>query len=192
MLRLASETDPSWAPRAAEAIDVILVDHAHLEKRAAGQAVNLLFRYPAHDPLHVPLSRLAREELAHFELVLGQLERRGLRYQRLTPSPYAKRLMSRSRNGEPHHLLDTLLVAALIEARSCERMKLLADALEDEALVSMYRGLLACEARHHGTYVRLAEACFPDRPVMERLAELARWEAEVIASNPTEPRLHNA
>lgn len=192
MLHLASSTDPDWARRAIQAMDVILLDHAHLEKKAAGTAVNLIFRYPQHADFMVPLSRLAREELSHFELVLEIMQARDIPFERLRPAPYAGRLMSIVPVDEPLRLQDTLLCCAVIEARSCERMKLLAEHLEDPELKKLYQGLLACEARHHTTYVDLAARIFPEAQVMARLVEVAAHEAEVLAGAPTEPRLHNA
>lgn len=191
MLHLASETEGDWGRRAVAAMPDILLDHAHLEKKAAGTAINLIFRYPQHTGLMVPLSRLAREELAHFEQVLGVLEARGLPFVRQRPAPYAGRLMTIVRPEEPHRLLDTLMVCAVIEARSCERMKVLAEHLEDEPLRALYQGLLACEARHHGTYVELASQIFDRSQVMARLDEVARHEASVLADAPLDPRLHN-
>ena len=117
----------------------------------------------------------------------------GVAFARLPPSPYAGRLMEAVRKGEPDRLLDTLLVCALIEARSCERMTHLAAALDAEpAVASLYRGLVASEARHHALYVDLARAFFPTQAVHARLTELGHHEAAVIASAPTDPpRMHN-
>lgn len=192
MLRLASETDADWARRAAAAIDVVLLDHCHLEKKAASTALTLIFRYPEHEVLARPLSELAREELEHFELVLEHLKKRGVRYEKLRPAPYAGKLLSIVRTEEPERLLDTMLCCAFIEARSCERMKLLSENLEDEPeLAEMYAGLLASEARHHGLYIRLAREVFGRDAVEARLPEVAAHEARVVGEAPTEPRLHN-
>jgi tRNA-(ms[2]io[6]A)-hydroxylase len=192
MLRLACATDPGWAGRALARLDELLLDHAHLEKKAAGTAVTLLFRYPERRALQEPLARLAREELGHFEQVLGHLDRRGVAYRPQRPGPYAGRLHRAVRADEPDRLLDTLLVAALIEARSCERLGLLADALPgvDDDLAALYRGLLAAEARHHGEYVGLALALFPERDVRARLDELAAHEAESLDAADAPARLH--
>ncbi|RIK99749.1 MAG: hypothetical protein DCC71_19895 [Proteobacteria bacterium] len=192
MLHLAAHTDPAWAARALAHVDEILLDHAHLEKKAAGTAVTLLFRHPDLPALQQPLAALAREELAHFEGVLRHLARRGVPFARQKPGRYAGRLHRVVRSEPPHQLLDTLLVAALIEARSCERLGLLAEALGDvdPELAAYYRSLLASEARHHGEYVALAEACFPAAAVRARLAEIAAHEAAVVADAPFEPRLH--
>jgi tRNA-(ms[2]io[6]A)-hydroxylase len=190
VLSLASATDPVWATRALAHLDEILVDHAHCEKKAASTAVSLLFKYAERAALLAPLARLAREELAHFEEVLAHLGARGLAFRRQMPAPYASGLMAAIRSHEPERLLDTLLCLALIEARSCERMRLLADALGDDPLAGLYRGLLAAEARHHHTYVELAGACAPADAVRARLGELARHEAAVLAAAPPLARLH--
>jgi tRNA-(ms[2]io[6]A)-hydroxylase len=192
MLKLASATPPGWAAFAAARVDEVLLDHAHCERRAAGTALALLSRYPHHVALQAPLAALAREELAHFEEVLGHLARRGLAYRRAHPSPYAGRLHDRVRAREPERLLDRLLVAALIEARSCERLGLLADAVCDPTLARFYRGLRAAEARHHGVYVELACALAARGTVAERLDALARHESAVLARAPVAPRLHDA
>lgn len=191
MLRLASETEDGWAAGASEGLEELLVDHAHCEKKAASTAMNLIFRYQHLPDLMVPLSALAREELAHFELVLEILSARGYTFRPLTPSPYAGTLYRAVRSDEPERLLDTLLVCALIEARSCERMQLLAEGLPDEALARLYRGLLASEARHHATYVNLALARYPKDEVDARLAVLAAHEAKVVAEMPAEHRMHS-
>jgi len=190
MLGLAAPSSPAWLARALAHLDQVLVDHAHCEKKAASTAVSLLFRYPERTALLPVLSALAREELAHFEQVLGLLARRGIAYGRLTPSPYATDLLAAVRPHEPERLADTLLCLALIEARSCERMRLLAEAVADAELATFYRGLLASEARHHQSYVALAADVLPEPAVRVRLAELARHEAAVIAAAPTLPRMH--
>ncbi len=196
MLNLASITPATWATQALANLDDILLDHAHCEKKAASTAISLIFRYPEYPQLAIPLARLAREELAHFEEVIGHLRTRGLEFSRQRPSPYAARLMEAVRKSMPGKLLDTLLCCGLIEARSCERMQRLAEALETTdhvSLTKLYRGLLACEARHHATYVDLARSLelVPETQLRTRLAELAAHEAEVIASAPDIPRLHN-
>lgn len=193
MVQLQSRTDPDWARRAAEALPEILLDHAHLEKKAAGTAINLIFRYPNHPQMMIRLSELAREELQHFEDVFGRIKKRGEAFTRLRPSPYAGRLMELVDKQEPRRLRDTLLVCSIIEARSCERMRALAAALDAEPeLQAMYRGLVVAEGRHHKLYVQLAKEIFDADEVAGRLAELCAQEAEIIAGNPKEPRFHNA
>jgi tRNA-(ms[2]io[6]A)-hydroxylase len=190
VLKLRSATEPSWARRAVAALDAILVDHAHCEKKAASMALTLCFRYPDRPALLLPLSRLAREELAHFEEVLAHLAARGVAFGHQPPGPYAAGLLAAVRRDEPARCLDTLLCMALIEARSCERLGLLADVLPDAGLAAFYRGLLAAEARHHATYVELARSVAAPDAVAARLDALAAHEAAVLAATPPLPRLH--
>jgi tRNA-(ms[2]io[6]A)-hydroxylase len=191
MLHLEGKTDRAWLERALGSLDAILLDHAHLEKKAAAQALNLIFRYPDRPAFAAPLSALAREELAHFELVLEHLGRRGLAFGPQRPAPYAGRLRSIVRAQEPGRLLDSLLCSAVIEARSCERMTLLAGAVTDPELRALYDGLLAAEARHHRIYLDLAEQYFDREEVSARLVEIAQHEAKVLEEAPLEPRFHN-
>ena len=190
MLGLARPTSPDWVTRAMARLDEVLIDHAHCEKKAASTAVSLLFRYPERTAMLPVLSALAREELAHFELLLDLLARRGVAYGRLTPSPYATELLTAVRSDEPARLLDTLLCLSLIEARSCERMKLLADAVTDDDLRAFYRSLLASEARHHQQYVDLALGVAPEAQVRARLRELALHETAVLDAAPALARMH--
>jgi tRNA-(ms[2]io[6]A)-hydroxylase len=191
MLHLAAPTRSDWLSEAEANIDVILVDHAHCEKKAASTAMNLIFRYIEQPGLMAPLSALAREELEHFELLLGVLDERGIPFVRLEPSPYAGRLMTAVRKGEPHRLLDTMLCCALIEARSCERMKILAEGLSDRVLGEMYGSLLASEARHHHGYVEQCLEIFGRDAVWPRLKALAAHEAAVLAEAAPSVRLHS-
>jgi tRNA-(ms[2]io[6]A)-hydroxylase len=167
----------------------VLLDHAHCEKKAASTALALLFRYQHLTDLVRPLSEIAREELEHFEQCLTVLNEYDVAFVRQKQSPYAARLRAACRDTEPERLLDTLLCCALIEARSCERMKLLADEL-DEPLATFYRELLASEARHFTTYLAMARRHFDHEVVDERLEELSAHEAQVISQPPHLPRLH--
>ncbi len=190
MLNLASKTDPSWLESALSDLDELLLDHAHCERKAAGMALRLMFQYPDRPFLHDPLSRLAREELAHYEEVLRAIAARGGSIRRQRPSPYAGRLYHCVRSAEPERLVDSLLVCALIEARSCERFKLLAQAVEDPGLSALYDGLLVSEARHHGCYLELAIQASDESSARTRLLELAEREAEIIADRPPMVRMH--
>jgi len=191
VLRLALETDPRWGEWAHEHLAEILLDHAHCEKKAAGAAVNLLFRYPEHPCLQAPLSELAREELRHFEAMLGELARLGIEFARQRPGGYAGRLHQAARTGEPGRLLDLLLCCAAIEARSCERLTLLANVLEDGPLRTLYRALLAAEARHHALYLELAAELFGQDEIRERLEHVMHREARAIEEAASGlPRLH--
>jgi tRNA-(ms[2]io[6]A)-hydroxylase len=192
MLRLALDTDPAWGAFAAQHLDEVLLDHAHCEKKAASAALTLLFRYPQHASLQAPLSALAREELGHFEAVLAALGRRGVAFGRQRPSPYAGKLHGVVRVNEPDRLLDLLLCCAAIEARSCERLTLLRDAVADAELRGLFGSLLAAEARHHRLYADLAAGIFPESAVRERLREILAHEAQVVADAPaTLARLHS-
>lgn len=192
MLRLKSSTSPAWIERARAHLDDLLIDHAQCEKKAASMALTLMFRYPEHGLLLRPLSALAREELEHFEQVLGHIEARGGRFRKIGAGPYATKLLKVVRTSEPRRLLDTLLCCAVIEARSCERMKLLAEGLSDDEplLADFYRSLLASEARHHALYVDLADQLFDRAEVRTRLDVITAHEAAVIAEMPPMPRMH--
>lgn len=190
MLHLAAPTRASWVAEAVADPETLLLDHAHCEKKAAGTALNLMFRYADVVHLQRPLSELAREELEHFELVMDVLRERGLPFRKLQAGGYGARLMKGVRKAEPHRLLDTLLACALIEARSCERMKLLSEGFlgSDPELAELYRSLLASEARHHTLYTDLASERFGRDVVKARLAELAAHEAAVLVELAAEDR----
>jgi tRNA-(ms[2]io[6]A)-hydroxylase len=202
MLHLAAPSDDDWGRRALANIDEILLDHAHCEKKAASTALSMIFRFPEYPQLMLPMSALAREELENFELVVELIRRRGHEFERLEPSPYAARLLTAVRTHASARLLDTLLCCSLIEARSCERMQLIARALAergadatthaDHELFHLYDSLLASEARHHATYVELARSCLAlDEPSLQtRLTELAQHEAEILRGANGPPRMH--
>lgn len=192
-LRLLEPTPTSWCDRALADPEAILLDHAHCEKKAAATAMNMLFRYPQHSSLLIPLSHLAREELLHFELVVAEIRRRGGEFKRLLPSAYASEMQKLVRTHEPARLLDLLLLFAMIEARSCERMDLLASRWDDPSLARLYRDLVQSEARHHDVYIDLAESFFPAAEVAQRLAIFQEAEREAIKLPPPEdgrPRMH--
>lgn len=190
MLRLRSETSEDWLPRALAQVPTILIDHAHCEKKAASTAINLIFRYAETPWLLLPLSELAREELEHFERVIGVLRRRGLEFVRQAPSPYAAKLHKAVRRGEPQRLVDTLICCAFIEARSCERMRLLSEHLPDPELAAMYKDLLASEARHHQAYLDLAGELVSRAELQSRVVEIGELEAIAITPEPNLTRLH--
>jgi tRNA-(ms[2]io[6]A)-hydroxylase len=191
MLSLQSASDARWRAQVDADIDEILVDHAHCEKKAAGVAMNLLFSYVDHVALARAMTEIVNEELEHFRLVLDLLERRGIRFRKLSPSSYGQRLHERVRREEPGKAVDRLLVAGLIEARSCERFSLLAEHVADPELREFYHSLFESEARHHSTYVRLACDFAPEEAVRERLHWLAAEEAAIIARGDPVPRMHS-
>jgi tRNA-(ms[2]io[6]A)-hydroxylase len=137
------------------------------------------------------MTLIVNEELEHFGMVLDVLKARGIRFGRLKPSSYGRRLNDLVRKNEPQRAVDRLLVAGLIEARSCERFQKLADHVADTELADFYRGLFESEARHHSTYTRLARHYADDAVVAERLDELAAAEAEILATSDDPPRMHS-
>ena len=191
MLSLQSATTARWLAQVDARLDDVLVDHAHCEKKAAGVAMNLLFAYVDHPPLARALPEIVVEELEHFRLVLDLLDRRGVPFRRLAPSSYGRRLHERIRREEPGRAVDRLLVAGLIEARSCERFAVLADHVADAELRDFYRGLFESEARHHATYVRLACDFAPEEAVRDRLHWLAAEEAAIIDLGDPVARMHS-
>jgi len=172
----------------------VLIDHAHCERKAAGAAVQLMFRYLCEPGLGEALSPLAREELEHFEQVLEVLKARG-RYLEPLPSPgYGALLAKQVRRAEPQRMLDSFLVAGLIEARSHERMALLAEHSPDPELRSLYGALLASEARHFGLYWVLCEQRWDRSVIVPRLEELADVEADILSGDlerPEDVRMHS-
>ena len=191
MLSLQSASDARWLAQVDAHLDEILIDHAHCEKKAAGVAMNLLFSYVDHVPLARAMTEIVNEELAHFHLVLDLLERRGIRFRKLSPSSYGQRLHAIVRKEEPARAVDRLLVAGLIEARSCERFAVLRDHVADAELQEFYGSLFESEARHHATYVRLACDVAPEETVRERLHWLAAEEAAIIAQGDPVARMHS-
>lgn len=191
MLNLGSSTSPRWWEQVQNHLDLLLIDHAHCEKKAAGTAMNLIFAYVDRVELCRELSTIVVEELDHFRLVLDLLDRRGIRFRRLTPSSYGRQLNELVSKQEPQKAIDRLLVAGLIEARSCERFGILRERLPDRELATFYDSLFESEARHHTTYVRLAKLFGMDDLVHRRLEELAAAEAEIIARGDEEPRMHS-
>ena len=191
MLSLRTPSNDRWLAQADAHLDEILVDHAHCEKKAAGVAMNLLFSYVDHTNLARAMTEIVAEELEHFRLVLDLLDRRGIRFRKLSPSSYGPRLHELVRREEPGRAVDRLLVAGLIEARSCERFAVLGDHVADAELRDFYRGLFESEARHHATYVRLAGDFAPEDEVRQRLQWLAAEEAAIIDRGDPVPRMHS-
>jgi tRNA-(ms[2]io[6]A)-hydroxylase len=191
MLNLHAPSPARWLRQVRGNLDELLIDHAHCEKKAAGAAMNLLFAYVDQVELCRAMTEIVQEELSHFHLVLDLLERRGIRFRKIRPSRYGDQLRALVDKLEPQRAVDRLLVAALIEARSCERFGLLRDHLDDPELAAFFGSLFESEARHHGTYIRLARLFAPEDKVRRRLAELAQAEADIIAAGDDVPRMHS-
>ena len=191
MLNLKTSTSPGWLAAVEANLDEILLDHAHCEKKAAGTAMNLIFAYVEKVELVTALSEIVVEELQHFRLVIDLLQSRGVRFRRLKPSSYGARLGELVRKQEPQKGVDRLLVAGLIEARSCERFALLKERLSDRSLAAFYQGLFESEARHHSTYVQLATLFASEDEVYSRLDQLSDAEAAIIEMGDDVARMHS-
>lgn len=184
-------TQTAWVEQALANLNTILLDHSHCERKAAGVALNLMFRYPSNHKLVRMLTAIAQEELAHFEQVNQWLERRGIPLAPLAAPPYAAGLNAQIHRQEPNRLLDTLLVSGLIEARSHERLGLLSTHCPDPELAQFYGGLMASEARHYGVYWLLATTYFATEVVQARLEELSAVESKLLATLYPQPRIHS-
>jgi tRNA-(ms[2]io[6]A)-hydroxylase len=189
-VRLASRTSPAWAALAVERFAEVLVDHAHCEKKAAANALSLLQSYPELDGLPAHMARLAREEAAHLARVLRLMEERGLRLTKDEGDPYAQGLQKLIRKPYEQRRLDRLLVAAVIEARSCERLGLLAEALPDAALRRFYAELAQSEDGHQSLFYRLAVQASGEAEAEARLGWMLEQEAALVAALPVRAAVH--
>lgn len=188
---LQTPTSQAWVEQALANLDTILLDHAQCERKAAGVAMSLINRYPSDRELVKALTAIAQEELTHFAQVNQWLERRGIPLGPLPPAPYGAGLRQQVRAEEPHRQLDVLLVSALIEARSHERLGLIAQHCPDRDLAQFYQSLMASEARHYGAYWVLAIGRFPRPGVEARLEALATAESKILACLHPQPRIHS-
>lgn len=186
---LLCATPVAWIEAAVAEQQILLIDHANCEKKAASTALNLMFRYIDRSELLHKMSRLAREELRHFEQVLAFMEQREVTYFPLTASRYANGMRKHMASHEPQKLIDILIVGAFIEARSCERFKRLAPHL-DEELGGFYLSLLHSESRHFKDYLKLAQT-YANGPIEERVAHFAQIEAELITQPDSQFRFHS-
>ena len=189
---LDTPTPEAWLDVASEHLPEMLLDHANCELKAASTALGFLYRYPERTALAQRMSRLAREELRHFEQVRSIMDDLGIPFERLSASRYAGGLREAVRHEEPYKLLDLLLIGALIEARSCERFAKIAPRLP-EKLGRFYGGLLASEARHFEHYIAFAKSeCGVDEAEIDaRLEELKKLEAELVMAPDDEFRFHS-
>ena len=189
---LDAETPEAWLEAASNRLPELLLDHANCELKAASTALGFLYRYPDRNLLVQRMSRLAREELRHFEQVRSIMDDMEIPFERLGASRYAGALRNAVRRHEPHRMLDLLLIGALIEARSCERFAKIAPRLP-ETLGRFYAGLLASEARHFEHYISLArsECEVSDDDIDARLDELKAIEAALILDADPEFRFHS-
>jgi tRNA-(ms[2]io[6]A)-hydroxylase len=186
---LPCETPEKWVEVALQRQDILLINHAYLEKCAARTALNLMFTYPDKPELQRKMSRLAREELVHFEQVIKIINKRGLTYRGLKPSRYAGLLSKEVRKASDEKLIDYLIIGAFIEARSCERFAKLAPHLDSE-LTKFYTSLLRSEARHYKDYLTLAQS-YSKTPIEERIAVFREIERNAVESEDEQFRFHS-
>jgi tRNA-(ms[2]io[6]A)-hydroxylase len=194
MLDLRLATPPVWLDAVFSDFDAFLVDHAACERKASATGMSFVVKYPDCEPLIDPMIEFAREELEHFHLVYKQMARRRLRLADDYKDAYVNGLRSRMRSGASHLLLDRLLVAGIVEARGCERLAMVTQALElrgtDPELIGMYQELARAESRHHALFFRLARKLFGEADTRQRADELLDFEAEHVARLPHRPAVH--
>ena len=186
---LACDTPDRWLETALQHQPVMLIDHANCEKKAASTALNMIYRYVDKYDLLNKMSRLAREEMRHFEQVIAIMKKRGVDYIQLSSSRYASGMREGLRKHEPEKLIDSLIIGAFIEARSCERFAKIAPYLDDE-LKDFYLSLLKSESRHFLDYLALARQ-YADSPIDQRIAYYAQLEKKLIESPDQEFRFHS-
>ena len=186
---LYCSTPSAWVEWALENEELMLIDHANCEKKAAATAMNLMYRYVDKTELLKKMSQLAREELLHFEQVVTLMQEKGIAYTHISSSRYASSLREHMQTHEPAKLVDILIVGAFVEARSCERFAMIAPKL-DEKLQRFYGSLLRSECRHYEDYLTLARL-YQDADISERIAFFAEKEAELIVTPDKEFRFHS-
>ncbi len=190
MLCLKNNTKPGWIAAALQNIDAVMINHAHCEKKAAATGLSLISSYPEKTEISFAMCDLVEEEIEHYKSVVEILQSKGITLDRDKGDPYVKDLLFHLRKNEPERLLDRLLTAGIIEARSCERLQLLSGNLEDDTLKAFYSNLYATEASHYVTFVKLAKLYFHEDVVKARLDELTNIEKDIIESLPNNPSMH--
>lgn len=192
MLGLKLPTDPRWAKIAEENIEEILTDHAYCEQKAASTAISLMITYPEHSDLVTEMAALAREEMSHFEMVHKRILERGLILGRERKDEYVAAISSffGKTPDRALRLIHRLLIAALIEARSCERFKVLSENIEDQDLSNFYRALMASEAGHYTLFLKLARK-YGEKEVVDQLwQDLLEYEGKVVQEFGEKEHIH--
>jgi len=192
MLDLRFKTPPEWLTAVFADFDSFLLDHAACERKAAATGMSFVVRYPDRSALIEPLIEFSREELEHFQIMYRIIHARGLRLSDDYKDTYVNSLRSQVRNGGEGMLLDKLLVAGIVEARGCERLFMVAEALatQESPLATPYLELARAEARHHGLFFRLARAYFADEEIDPRASTLLDYEAELVKRLPHRAAVH--
>ncbi len=183
ILGLKLPTDPRWVNLASISLEEVLTDHAFCEQKAATSCISLIQRYPEKQRLVEELAPIVTEEWGHFRQVLAEMKKRGFTLGKQRKDEYVNALMTHQiKGGAPSEvLLDRLLIFALIEARSCERFRLLSEGLEDAYLREFYRKFMVSEAGHYRLFIELANEYIPEEKVRKRWQEWLKLEAEIIA-----------
>ncbi|MEL7449597.1 MAG: tRNA-(ms[2]io[6]A)-hydroxylase [Pseudomonadota bacterium] len=189
-MTLLRATDAGWTAAVTESFDQFLLDHAACERKASAMAVSLVVHYPDRPHLVSAMTDLAIEELAHFREVMKLVLARRLTFRRDEKDAYVNALSKHARRGTEEYLLDRLLIAAVVEARGCERFALLGEALTDPEMAAFYRRIAASESRHAALFVELAQRYAQPGSVASRLDELLGIEAALVAELPFRPALH--
>ncbi len=189
---LAAPTPDAWLAAAPAQLDVLLIDHANCEKKAAGSALSLMYKYVDQSRLLHLMSRLAREELRHFEQVLDLMQSLDVPYRHLSSARYAQQLHKQVRHAEPQRLIDLLVLGAVVEARSCERFVRLLEVLPEPVQV-LYRQLVHSEARHFEDYLSMAREVAADtgEDLQPRVRLFLEADAELITSRDDHFRFHS-
>jgi tRNA-(ms[2]io[6]A)-hydroxylase len=193
MLRLKLASDPRWADLAAKSLEDILTDHAYCEQKAASTCISLIQNYPDRTVLVEELSPIVTEEWGHFRMVLAELKKRSLKLGKQRRDEYVLELRKMIRAGDSveRQLMDKLLVSALIEARSCERFRVLSENLPQPELKKFYRHFMESEAGHYTVFMKLAKKYMPVKVVNERWREMLETEKQIIESMmPRAERIH--
>jgi len=190
MFELKYKTPAVWAEGIANAMDVFLPDHAAAEKKASSMAMTMVSHYPDKPELVLAMIDLALEELSHFRAVVKLMSERGLTLLPDEKDPYVNALRRNCRHGEPHYLLDRLLIAGIVEARGAERFGLVAEALPDGDLKRFYDAITRSELAHQDLFIQLAEKYAAAEVVQKRLHELLVAEATIVSELPVRLALH--
>ncbi|MGD1893889.1 MAG: tRNA-(ms[2]io[6]A)-hydroxylase [Cyclobacteriaceae bacterium] len=193
ILKLKLPTDPRWVAMADENLEEILVAHAYCEQKAASSCISLIVQFSDRQKLVDVLSPIVAEEWEHFQRVVAQIRKRGFTLGRTRTDEYVVKLAKHERKGGPieRQLMDKLLINAMIEARSCERFKILWKNLADEELKAFYYNLMASEAGHYVTFIKLAKEYMPEDVVKARWNEFLEIEADIIKNLEVRPdRMH--
>ena len=193
VLKLQLPTDPRWVNLAEKSLEDILTDHAYCEQKAASTCISLIQQYPDKTRLVEELAPIVTEEWGHFRMVLRELNKRGLQLGRQRKDEYVNALLKFLKKGgsREEKLMDKLLFAGLIEARSCERFKLLWKGIQDEELSEFYYKLMVAEAAHYTLFLDLARTYMPKEKVQQRWKEWLEYEAEVVTNlKPRGDRMH--